>query len=202
MSEAVEPIVLVRLGDPEAKPLLYACPKCGSCNSPRIYLAREEVAHEAARRAAVECYNCMTDRKCNDCENMVGSKHYTACAECREKKRFAKYEQISADEIDDYCFGEDGGEMFYSIEDAVDAGVKWVHPALPLRTFSIDIEQVLEHCLEDHHEDASMDDLNGVEALVAAIEAFNAAQTSGTYEADTKRVANIEHWAAEAEAAS
>ena len=45
-------IVLVRDDDPERKPMLYACPKCGSVHSPKIYLAREDVQHATAREAA------------------------------------------------------------------------------------------------------------------------------------------------------
>ena len=39
----------------ESDPKLYACGKCGHLHSPTIYAAREDLAHDAARKAAEKC---------------------------------------------------------------------------------------------------------------------------------------------------
>jgi hypothetical protein len=85
MGEAMDTdvIVLVRDGDLDRKPMLYACPKCGSVHSPKIYLAPEDVQHATAREAAANCYNCRTHDTCRHC-GCETPKGWLACRECRD----------------------------------------------------------------------------------------------------------------------
>ena len=178
--------------DAERKPVLYACSMCGAVHSPRTYAARDEIAHAAARQAAEDCFTCMTDRVCTDCGGMTGSKHYMVCKDCRWKRKLAACERIDASEVD-YCFAVDGDTLFESPEEAAESGHEWVHPAKPFRTFAVNIDNLIENLLDDHFEDASEHDLKDWSTLHTALVAFNKAQTSGTYDMDTKRIANIAH---------
>lgn len=183
-----DPIVLVKLGDPTNKPQLYACPKCGRAYSWKIYACTEETAMEEARKAAENCHNCRTDNICTECGKEC-EKLYTACPDCRRKKKLARCTTVPASEVTE-CYGFDSDQLYYSVEEAIKDGCTLVHPA-ELRHFNLDPERVLESILDDHFEDASESDLNGIDALYEAIEKFNAAQTSGTYDPITDKVADL-----------
>ncbi|MGM4906296.1 hypothetical protein AB8B21_05535 [Tardiphaga sp. 866_E4_N2_1] len=187
-STPVAPIVLVKASDPDQKPVLFACGKCGHLYSPRIYACKEEIALQTARDAATDCYNCKTHSSCQHCGAQC-EKLWTACEACRRAKRLASAKQVPHGEIEE-CFGFDGGEFYRSPVDAADDGEDWVY-ASTFRTFSIDGERLDESILDDHHEDASIDDLVGHAELWAAIEKFNAAQTSGSFDQDQFRIANV-----------
>lgn len=180
-------MILVAKGDPEQKPRLYACPKCGQCHSPKIYACREDMAHEAAFQAAANCYTCREHNTCSDCGGEC-SKHMIKCADCHQKAVIAKAEKIDPAAID-RCFGW-GGTFYHEVEEAKDAGEPWVF-ASTFVPFRIDPDNVIENVLDDHHEDASTHDLNGVDDLVAAIKAFNEAQTGGSYYEDRTRIAAL-----------
>lgn len=181
-------VELVRRDNPTGKTLLYACSKCGALNSPGIYLAKEEVAHQAAREAAESCYSCREHNTCSDCGDQC-SKHFTKCDKCRKASAFAKAEKVDAASIG-YCFGYDG-TFYQSVEGAEEAGEPWVFDST-FTPYRVDPDSVLENALADHHEDASVDDLNGVKDLVAAINTFNEAQNSGSYFEDRSRIAILE----------
>lgn len=176
-------IVLVRDGDPDRKPLLYACGKCGSVHSPRIYLAPDDIAHETARKAAEDCYNCKTHNECRYC-GAECHKGWLACGACRYEKALE-----SAVEVPDtggpYC--EFDGDTCYShLDEARDDGCEWVSPC-EITYPRIDPDTVLDSLLSDMHEDASVDDLDAVDALYEAIEAFNKAQKTQSWWGDNKR---------------
>lgn len=176
-------IVLVRADDPDQKPQLYACPKCGSVHSPRIYACKDDVAHETARKAAEDCYNCREHNTCSAC-GCECPKSWTMCADCREAKKLA--EAIEVDDDGGPYFEFLGDRMYYALSEAAHDGVEWVSPCT--ETYPrMDADSVLENLLDDMHEDASVDDLDGTEAFRAAVETFNAAQTTQTYWADVKR---------------
>ena len=191
LSDKTETVItLVRADDPEKKPLLYACVKCGQINSPRIYACRDDLAHQAAKQAAIDCYNCRTHNTCQHCGKEC-NKGRLACDDCLRKKRFEDAKEIPVAEIDE-CFGFDSGEFYHSPEDAADDGEDWVY-ASTFRPFSIDGERLEESILDDHHEDASHTDLIDLEDLWNAVEKFNKAQTSGSYDEDRTRRARVAH---------
>ncbi|AIT81649.1 hypothetical protein [Novosphingobium pentaromativorans] len=183
MSEAVEPIILVDANDPDKKPLLYACGKCGSVHSPEIYLARKEVRHATALEAARDCYNCKTHSNCRHCGVECG-KGWTACDKCRLEREIERATEVPNDGGPYFGFGDQ--QMYHEMDDARDAGHEWVCPTNKQYP-RIEAWRVFENLTEDMFEDASEDDLNGTAELTAAIEAFNEAQTTCTYWADLTR---------------
>lgn len=183
-----EPIVLVKLGDPTQKPMLFACPKCGRAHSWKIYACQEERAIEEARNAAANCYDCRTHNICTHCGKEC-DKLYTACPECRHKSRLAKCEKIPATEIEE-CFDFDGDRFYSSRHEALEAGATLVQPA-ELRHFEIDVDRLIESILDDHHEDACQSDLKGLDELLDAVEKFNKAQISGSYDQVRGKVADL-----------
>lgn len=178
-------LILVAKGDAEQKPRLYACPKCGSCHSPNIYACSYDRAHEAAYQAAATCYNCREHNICSEC-GVQTSKHRTKCDECHKANVFSKAEKIDVSGLE-HCFGWDG-TFYHDVEEAEAAGEPWVF-ASTFTPFRVDPDNVIENILDDHHEDASTDDLNGVRELAASIVAFNDAQTGGSYFEDRTRIA-------------
>ena len=176
-------IVLVRDDDPERKPMLYACPKCGSVHSPKIYLAREDVQHATAREAAANCYNCRTHDTCRHC-GCETPKGWLACSECRDAQRLEKAVEVADDGGPYFAFS--GDEMIHEMEQAIDNGLEWVCPTKEVPP-TLDADDIIDGLLSDMHEDADVDDLNGVDAFFAAVKAFNEAQTTRTYWADETR---------------
>lgn len=180
MDDAV--VILCRADDPEKKPLLYACPKCGSAHSPTIYLATTERQHQAAREAAENCYNCKTHNVCAcgaEC-----SKHFTVCEKCQFEKRLSAAEEVP-DDGGPYC-AFDGDTYYSDLEQAQDDGIEWVSPC-NITYPRIDASDIFDGLLSDMHEDADIYDLRGTDEFEAAVEAFNKAQTAQTWWGDSKR---------------
>lgn len=179
-------VVIAAKSDPDGNPLLYACPKCGGCHSPAIYLCKADDAHEAAKRAARDCYQCMDDRQCSQCGGSTGTKHRVVCDDCHKRRVLAKATQVPAINIAE-CFGW-GGAFYRDTEEAADAGEAFVF-ASTFREFSVSAEAVVTQILDDHHEDAAPHDLVDLDALIAAIKNFNEAQTGGSFDEDRSRYA-------------
>lgn len=180
-------MILIAKGDASEKPRLYACAKCGTCHSPKIYACREEEAHEAARRAAEECYNCRTHDNCQSCGKET-PKGWLKCDVCREQAKIQKATVVEASSLG-YCFGADG-EYYHSPEEAAEAGNSYAFGS-EFTPFSLNFDTIVESILDDHHEDASESDLIGLEFLKATVDAFNKAQKHGSYFEDTSKVAYL-----------
>lgn len=183
-----EPIILIKADDPERRPQLYACPKCGHCVSPRIFACADEHAHQTARDMAANCSNCRTHNTCSEC-GAECSKPWTACEACRRAKAIAKATLITLGD-DEPCYGLDSGEFFPSVADARDADEEYVFPCT-LRTYELAEHRIEEEILDDHHEDADVSELVGYDELIAAIRKFNEAQTGGSYDEDRTRIARV-----------
>ncbi len=175
--------VLIFADDVERHPRLYVCAKCGSLHSPEIYLATRERAHEVAREAAENCYNCKTHDTCKDC-GCETPKGWLSCDACLRSNALERAVEVP-DNGGPYC-AFNGDEYFHDMEEAQFAGLEWVSPC-DITYPNIDIDGVLDQIISDMHEDASIDDLNGVDALEAAIKAFNDAQTTQSWFGDCKR---------------
>lgn len=80
----------------------------------------------------------------------------------------------------DVCFGENSGTFYNDIEEARYAGETIVYGAT-LKTFSINIDNIIDAMLEEHYEDAGPTDLNGLDELKASVEKFNSRQRAGSY---------------------
>lgn len=178
-----KPIVLVALGDPTHKPQLYACPKCGAIHSPRIYACNDELAHEAARQAATDCYTCRETNTCSYCGNDC-PKGWTACSDCRLAKKLEAAEEVPDDGGPYFAFG--GDTFYHELQDAAEDSLEWLSPCTVTYP-QISADSVLENLLDDMHEDASTDDLDAAAAFCEAVDAFNKAQTTKSYWPDEKR---------------
>lgn len=172
---------------------LYACGNCGLVYSPKIYAARDDVAHEHAQRAAEDC---CAPRHCA-CGVEI-EKHWTACAGCRERNKLARATVVPQAEysgpvyLDGYTgswgegYSESVGDFLGSCEDYDEPEPAYCHPCTSQK-LEIDAESILEHALEEMHEDAAdlvVDD----QELLEFIEGWNKKQTCVTYYADTDRV--------------
>ncbi|BAK66838.1 hypothetical protein SLG_21630 [Sphingobium sp. SYK-6] len=178
-----EPRILVFADDPEQKARLYVCAKCGSVHSPEIYLATEERKHAAAREAAADCYNCKTHNNCQHC-GAECHKSWTVCDTCRYQRKLEAAIEVP-DDGGPYC-AFDGDTYYTEMAEAQDDGLEWVSPCI-ISYPRIDADSVLENLLDDMHEDASVDDMDGVDAFYAAVEAFNKAQRTQSWFGDVKR---------------
>lgn len=180
----------------ESEPKLYACGKCGSVHSPRIYACRDDAAHEAARRAADEC---CAPRMC-DCGTTL-DKSWTACFDCRLRDKLRRAKIIPADSYAGPVSASGSGEWGEGYSSSLAALMEhcegydeevpaYCHPCtdLPLH---LDVEHILEVALEDMHEDAA-DQVVDTDALYQFIDDWNARQTAVTYYEDTSRVIVID----------
>jgi len=191
MTETAEPIILIKANDPDRKPMLYACPKCGQCVSPKIFACNDTLAHETARRMALDCYQCKPHNACSACGEQC-EKLYTMCPACRRKKAIASAEIVEPSAIEQ-CFGLDNGQFYQSPGDAADDGEEYVFDAT-FQPFEAPVN-LYEMILDDHHDDADISDLVGLDKLEAAIAEFNKAQTSGSYDENRKRIALVKQLA-------
>jgi hypothetical protein len=177
------PLVLVAADDPDKKPLLYACRTCGSIHSPAIYMAKSEVQHAMAMEAARDCYSCRTHNACQYCGEQC-SKGWTACEPCRYQRKLDAAVEVP-DDGGPYC-AFDGDTYYTELEQAADDGCEWVSPC-HITYPKINADDVLDNLLSDMHEDASADDLEGADAFIAAVKAFNEAQKQQSWFGDNKR---------------
>lgn len=173
-----EPIILVALGDPEQKPRLFACQTCGRCQSVK------HQPEEQARRFAAECTQCHPKQYICDMCGVDTPQYWTRCHVCVDTARIEAATEIEDDGGPYFGFG--GEQMYHELDEARLDGHDWVQPCT-IAYPRIDAENVLEHVTEDMFEDASVDDLEGVDDLCAAIQLFNDRQTTKTYWGDAKR---------------
>ena len=173
-----EPIVLVALDDPERNPKLFACRTCGNAYSVK------QVGIPNARDMAINCADCRPKTYACDMCGCETPRYRTRCDSCQHEVKLAAATEV-ADDGGPYCtFG--GDTYYFHMDEAADAGVEWVSPCT-VSYPQINADSVLETLLDDMFEDASIDDMEGVEAFYAAVKAFNDAQTRPTYFGDDKR---------------
>lgn len=190
---------LVFRGDDKTR--LYACSDCGKAYSPTIYACRDDLAHEAAKRAAMDC---CAPRHCTICGVEV-EQPWTACRPCRERNSLQKCAIIHRAEWTDPVqhdgmAGEWGEGYSSSVNALLEAWADehWVKigpqhpppaycwPCKPSK-FEIDPERALESALEEMHEDAC-DQIVDADEFYDFIEAWNAKQTIITWYPDHSRV--------------
>ena len=166
------------------KTAMFACASCGKCYSTAIYACKEDRAIQEARRGADEC---CAPRHCA-CGTEI-EKMWTACAPCRERHKLQRATVVTDYKGPVSADGYEGGwgdGYFENVADLLEACATYkvappayCHPceASPL---ALDLDRILEGACDDQHENAA-DQIVGADALDAAIEAFNAAQTCVTY---------------------
>jgi len=179
---------LIFADDESRETQLYACSGCGTVFSPRQYQKGGRPDAEAARAAAESCSPCRGYDLCSDCGGrcMVNNLRCDPCQDIMLEASYAR--RIAAAEetvIDSPCFSRCGYRFYGDIDSARDAGETVVMGAT-FRHFVIDEASLVQYILDDHHDDASEYDLNGLSALYEAVSVFNEEQTSGSYDMDEK----------------
>lgn len=183
MTDVIEPLILIAKGDPEQKPRMYACGKCGALHSPGIYACGIERAHEVALQAARDCYTCRTHNVCDTCGEDA-PKGWTRCSSCRFAAKLEKAVEIPDDGGPYFDFG--GDTFYHDIESAGEDGIEWLAPCTVTYP-KLDADSILENLLDDMYEDASTDDMDGVTEFYAAVKVFNEAQKTRSFWADESR---------------
>lgn len=173
-----KPIILVDAADPKQTPKLFACPTCGLAHSVKSH------GRKVARELAVKCTRCRPKQyRCDICRKKT-LQYWMRCDSCRYNAKLAAAVEI-ADNGGPYCaFG--GDTYFQELDEARDHGCEWVSPC-DVTYPRIDAESVLENLLDNMHEDASVDDMDEVEAFFAAVDVFNEAQRTQLWFGDDKR---------------
>lgn len=173
-----EPIVLVAMDDPQQHPKLFACRSCGLAHSVK------QVGIQNARDLAINCQRCNPKQyKCDMC-GCDTPEYWTRCDKCRYEAKLEAATEVP-DDGGPYCTF-DGDTYYTELEEAADNGHQWVSPC-HITYPKIDADDVLDNLLSDMHEDASVDDLDGVDAFYQAVKAFNEAQTYQSWFGDNKR---------------
>lgn len=152
----------------------YACGRCGA-----LYGLWSYGTHQRAREAAEECPQCRDRTEETRVED----------AETSRLARIAKAREVH--DLD-FCFSEEGDTGYATPDDAREAGERGVFGST-FRPYSIDLDQLIQSILENHHEDASEKELKGLDAIESAVDHFNAIQTGGSYEMDDKVWQRLAH---------
>jgi len=168
---------------------------CGKC---RMVAHSQQMAEE-----------CCQSYKCQYCGKDTGTRHYTACDECRaaneakkERERFEKAEKLATWGGWVYSEGLGYNEGFFpSIEDLLDYCLdeevfpEYVWACKPNHFAVLDADSILQQMEEsgEAYEDFERENLNGIEELKVAVEKFNEANANNpaavAYEPDyTKAV--------------
>jgi nucleoside-diphosphate kinase len=176
-----DPLEYRRPDDPDGVAAMFGCVRCGALHTTDLRSPDPVTATRMARQAAIDCSLCRTETM--DPEAL------------RARREDVRRRAIDkADKVTDlqHCFSDRGDGFYTSPAEAADAGETGVFGAR-FQTFRIDAGALIEGVTEDTHEDASVDDLNGVDELCAAIEQFNRAQTRGWFEMDDTKWQSIPH---------
>ena len=201
-----EPIALVKSGG-DGEVVAFACGRCGTvAGSPFLNGSTERAFKAAAEHCACTICGGERDRPfstlCQACSEKRRAEQ-SAESDRMEAERFAKARKVSPDEVPmsawacdpDERLGNDGYGQLDGLLEAVADTDESERPAYLWRCTSrrpfIDaksaVESMVEQACEDHHDEAH-DETVGENALLAAItpaiEAWNAAQTTHTFEVD------------------
>lgn len=174
-----EPIQFIRKGGDPEKVEFVSCPDCGKLYSASIFSGNYKLSLEAALSAAKSCYSCQREQN--------GKNDF-------DREEWKRKKIASATKVTDLqeCFSDECETFYYCVEDAQEAGETGVFGAT-YKSYSINIENVIESMLEEHHEDASEDELQGLDELIAAVDIFNKKQKQGTYEVNEDVWQEIRH---------
>ena len=174
--------------------LLYACGKCGQLHSPAIYACGVERAHETARRFAEEC--CKP--KVCECGVELGKSHYTACEKCRKRTSLQEAQIVKPGDYDGPVYSDansgDWGEGYFSDLGEISEHCHDHDEKEPAYVFTchekllqLDPENILEHAIDDMHEDAQ-DQIEAADEFFAFIKDWNSKQYCKTYYPNRKQV--------------
>jgi hypothetical protein len=177
----------------ETETVLYACGECGRLSTPAIYASRPSDSHAAARKMAELC---CAPRYC-DCGVEVDG-GWTACADCRERKKLLKAVGIDAQSYQGPVSAPIGeGEWGEGYSSDIEAMLEWCddhgvdRPAYCFpctsKVLALNADSILEGALDDMHEDAC-DQVEDGDELFAFVEQWNKRQHCTTYYEDPSRI--------------
>jgi hypothetical protein len=147
------------------------------CSLCRIVYKTQKEADECHGERLCGCGAKLPERYQHECHDCYGVKRAKEEDE-RESARYAKAKKITADEYDD-GFVFSGDRFFSSLDEALDYfedeefRPEYVWACKNIGLPKADIESVIERLIDNMWEDASADDLKGVDELQAAIDKFN-----------------------------
>jgi hypothetical protein len=153
---------------------IYYCSECKI-----VARTKEEAEHCHGERLCISCGKQFKRygyyKLCEECEH----KEWTEKEQKKEQERFEQATKITEDEYTGdhvYC----GDDYYESVEYAVDQFLpgqepEYVWACKPTRLPRVDLEDVTSNLLDNMWDDADINDLNGVEELETALEAFNKA---------------------------
>lgn len=150
---------------------------------------------------------CCGPRKC-ECGNEI-TRYYTKCGDCRiryeatrELERFNTAEKVARADYDGFVYYEGTGNDGYHqcLEDFIDecesegiALPHYVWSCTPIQFVHIAFDDVSSHIADHAYEDFDANQLNGMDELKAAFEAFNKANESNlSYEINFKKAVLIQ----------
>ncbi len=184
-----------------ARPAMYVCARCSFAYSPNHFHGPEDARHAAAREQAERC----CDNRCRTCRAPV-QRFHARCEDCsrkdstRQRRAWAKRAKVVTLAETDWIFAEGYGynegyfaEMSELVEWCADEGCHLPSYVNPCREIipSLDADHILEQLDEDLGcEESALDRVDGVDELVAAIEAFNTKNANNhvAWMADSTRV--------------
>ena len=183
LPEQKEPYELfIKLQDGEAKTSAYVC---GICHIPTS-------TYESAKR-------CCEHHFCKQCGKDLGIKNYYAfCNDCIEKNRFEQSETVQTTELP---VSDDGELYFETISDAIDhycdsfendpeSVPEYLWVCEINKWDGINIDNVIESEMEDHHEDAG-DQIAEYEEIRVFIKEWNAKQNVESWNVRYKQKINL-----------
>lgn len=160
-------------------------------NPSGIWYCSECRAVHKDQRGAQSCHGVT---HCEDCGVTLGKRqpyYKTHCDECGNQRWRAR---IAKEEFDRYTKAQkvpaseySGPQVYFAdryyetVEDAIDGceeAPEYVWAAKNVGVRKASIEDLIERVLEEAWEDADADDLNGIDELQRAVDAFNAANAS------------------------
>ena len=155
-----------------------------------VFFCSECRAVHADQQKAASCHG---ERFCG-CGEKIDRHYYSKCSECdrkehkekqeaKELERFAAAKKIPASEYKGgMIYGHDD-KYYEEIEDCLDQYIEGQEPEYVWACKDVGVkwattESLYENMLENMWEDAEVNDLNGIDELEAAVEAFNKANES------------------------
>lgn len=149
------------------KAIGYACSRCYLFSSPTLFTGKWEERLKAAQQFALEC----CDKRCEKCGKSRDKRHYIYCSDCRpiveaqrEREKFEKAHKIAYEAYTgSWLYVENVGHNegyfedldtlidYYASEEIPPPAYAWTCDKIEFR---LSAEDILEHALQDHHEDA------------------------------------------------
>jgi hypothetical protein len=165
-----------------------------------FYCGQCRIVHKHQEHAEQCCKNYL----CSDCGKDTGSRSWLICDTCRslrdvkkERERFEKAEKVADWDGFVYCegFGREGfceslDVIYEECDDEEKTVPEYAWTCTPNRFAVVTIDDIKDRIIDsgDCYEDFSVNDLNGLKELEAALDAFNESNSGVlSYQPDYKK---------------